>query len=378
MLNNISERKLIYFLLCAGMVTINFNLAAIAAVIPTISAEFGITDVETSRIVTFYMIPYGLGALGYGWLTRYLTYRAVLGGSLALYAVCALFCGLTKSFGMLLVGNVGMGLTAAGAIPLGLMVIGDLFEKDVRGRLVGAFFGCGFMASLTGILLSGVAPWRTLFYLPAVAGVLTVACLILLPMKDLSRVHDSPVNYWRVFHEPRIRNVFMFIFAMSFLYHGVHKWYGVYLSQIYQLDKAAISLFFTVAAVSGASGQLVGGWITDKKGRRAACRAGALFLALATMALAGKYPLLLLGAIMAVLSLGWTINHNGVSTVLTDFPEEDRPMIAGLNSALRFASGGLGFYLSGFFVEKSFSLTFLTMGVLMFVSSLFLKYVIAE
>ena len=87
---------------------------------------------------------------------------------------------------------------------------------------------------------------------------------------------------------------------------------------------------------------------------------------------------MVLAAILAVLSTGWTIGHNGVSTVLTDFPEEHRPEIASLNSSVRFVSGGLGFQLSSLFVEKSFGITFFCFGILMLVSSILLKDVIME
>jgi hypothetical protein len=73
-----------------------------------------------------------------------------------------------------------------------------------------------------------------------------------------------------------------------------------------------------------------------------------------------------------VISAGWTVGHNGLSTVLTDFPDADRPTIASLNSSVRFFSGGLGFCVSAVFVEKSFSMTFFSIGVLIFITSLFI------
>jgi hypothetical protein len=64
-----------------------------------------------------------------------------------------------------------------------------------------------------------------------------------------------------------------------------------------------------------------------------------------------------------MISAGWTVGHNGVSTVLTDFPDKYRAELASLNSSIRFLSGGLGFYLSGFLIEKSFPLNFFIIGI---------------
>ena len=82
------------------------------------------------------------------------------------------------------------------------------------------------------------------------------------------------------------------------------------------------------------------------------------------MSLWGHYPLALVPMILGVIAMGWTVSHNSISTILTDFPDDDRPMVASLNSSVRFVSGGLGFSLSTFFVEKSFGTTFLAIGLL--------------
>ena len=367
------NKKIIYFLLCCGIVTINFNLAAVAAVIPTISADLGLPDFFVSKIITFYLIPYGFGALLFAPLTRVLSYRNTLALSLAVYVGASLFCGLSKDLNHLLIGNVLAGISAAGAIPLGLMVIGELFEKEVRGRLVGLFFSASFIAALSGLLVSGLAHWRWLFFIPAVMGALTVIALFVFPTGLLNRKHEAPVNYLKVFTDRRIRNVFMFIVAMSFLYHGIYKWYGVYLAQEYHLNKLAISLFIMVTSLCGAAGQNVGGFLTDKKGRLTACFVGGVLLGISAILLAGRYPVYVVPIVLAGISIGWTIAHNSISTVLTDFPEDDRPMIASLNSSVRFISGGLGFWVSSFFVQKSFGLTFLVIGVLILTMSFLLK-----
>jgi predicted MFS family arabinose efflux permease len=371
-------RFVVYILLCSGCITISFNVAAIAAVIPVISSELGLLDFETSKIIPYYLMPYGIGALIYAPLTRFVSYRIVLTSSMMLFAVTCFVCGSVQSLEHFLVARVLMGLTAASAIPLGLMIIGELFERNIRGRLVGGFFACSFIASLAGIGLSGIASWRWLFYVPAVLGMGLGICFLLFGADLLQRVHIGHINYGRVLSNIKIRNVFIFIFAISFLYHGVHKWYGIYLSRVYHLDQLAISLFFLMAAFGGLFGQIIGGILSDKKGRLVSCMTGIIGLSIGTMLLVNRYPLMILGLVLLIISMCWTIGHNGVSTVLTDFPDDDRPMIASLNSSVRFLSGGLGFYISSFFVERSFGLTFLAIGMLMALLSIVVKRMIFE
>lgn len=359
-----------------GCITISFNVAAIAAVIPVISIDLGLPDFQVSRIIPYYLMPYGIGALIYAPLTRFVTYRVVMVVSMVLFAVTCFVCGSVQSLEYFLIARILMGITAASAIPLGLMIIGELFEKDVRGRLVGVFFSCAFIASLAGIALSGIASWRWLFYVPAGFGIVLAAGFLIFSSDLLNRVHVGHINYLRVFRNIKIRNVFIFIFAISFLYHGVHKWYGIYLSRIYDLNQFEISVCFIVAALGGFVGQLLGGILSDKKGRLISCVVGIIGLSVGTMLLLGEYPVVVLAMILVVISMCWTVGHNGVSTVLTDFSDCDRPMIASLNSSVRFISGGIGFWVSSFFVEKSFGLTFFVIGVLMLTLAFFLKRII--
>ena len=364
--------------MCLGNLTISFNTAAVAAAIPLISQDLHKADFLVSRIVAFYMIPYGLGALLYAPLTRLITYRSILIVAILAYAVFSLISGLSHSLNYILMAQVGAGIAAASSTPLSLMIIGELFDKDIRGRLVGGYFGASFFASMMGMISLGLINWHWLFLIPAFLGILTALGFMLLKTDLLDCVHKFSINYFKAFARADIRNVFIFIFIMSALYHGVHKWYGMYLFHEYHLNTQTISLFLIVAAVCGLSGQQIGGYLSDKKGRLVACYVGISILGVGTMLLLGHYLYWVLPVILGIISIGWTINHNSVSTILTDFPDQDRPIIASLNSAVRFVSGGIGFSLSSFFVQKSFSLTFLGIGILFLIMSLTIKRVMPD
>lgn len=371
-----NDKKYVYVLICFGCLTISFNVAAIAAVVPVISADLNLSDLLVAKIIPYYLIPYGFGALIYAPLTRYVSYRWVYFLTMSLYGLFCLICGLAQNLDLLLLGRIGMGITASSAIPLGLMLIGEFFDKEVRGRLVGIFFSCAFIASIAGLVVMGTMNWPWIFHISAVMAMGIAAITLIYPPKILNRKHDGHINYLRALAQPDIAKVFAYIFVISFLYHGVHKWYGVYLSRVYGFDKLTISIFIILTVIGGMFGQLFGGILTDKKGRLIACTAGIVGLSLTVCLLFGHYPKFVLGAILLLISVFWTVGHNGISTVLTDFAHEDRPIIASLNSSVRFISGGLGFYVSSFFVEKSFSLTFLGAGICLIVLAYFLKFVV--
>ena len=348
-------------------------MAAISAVIPSIGRDLGLSDLEVAKLVPYYMIPYGIGALLCVPLTRYFSYRSILVLSMAFFAVSSALCAVLNSLPYLLWGRIVMGISAAGITPLALMMMSEFFDKNIRGRVVGAFFSCSFFASLAGVALSGVADWRLLFWVPAALGTLLALGFQYYGTELTNKVHGVTIDYVKAIRNPAIGKIFLFIFVISLFYHGVRNWFGVYLSQIYHLDKFTISLYFILIAIGGMVGQSLGGFLSDKKGRFITAQIGGVGLGISTMLLFGQFHFVILGLILVLISVFWTINHNGISTILTDFSQHERGEIAGLNSSVRFLAGGIGFSITKIFVEKSFSFTFLGIGFLMLVASLFLK-----
>lgn len=359
------EKQLIYILVCSGVFTISFNIAAISAIVPEIANGLALDDLSVAKIIPYYLMPYGFGALIYAPLTRFVSYRKVYCVTFLLYAFFCLVCGLSRDLNVILLGRVGMGLTASAAAPLGLMLIGDVFDKEIRGRLVGFFFSCAFIASIIGLILAGQADWPWLFYVPSGIALILVMAFFVDRSPLLSGNHVGHINYIKAFQNKEIFKVFSFIFVISFLYHGVHKWYGVYLSQVYAFNKETISFFVILTVVAGMIGQNLGGFLSDKKGRVFTCQVGVVGLAVSVMMLINVHSSWLLGVVLSMVAFFWTIGHNGILTVLTDFSSENRPVIASLNSSVRFISGGLGFWMSSYFIAISFSMTFFVIGCLM-------------
>ncbi len=331
-----------------------------------------------SQLSAYYMIPYGIGALFYAPLARRFSVKWILSVAMAGYGIMSFLVAGIEAVLLMLLSRILMGLAAACVIPLCLISVGSLFEKGIRGRIVGLFFSTSFIASVAGIAVSGLCNWRWLYIVPGLLGLLA-SLLISLSGDRISKVSDeAPIDYLKVWRQDDVRNILLFIFVISFLYHGIHKWLAVYLHRQYDLKQWAISGFFILIALTGVVGQNLGGYLTDRIGRFIACYFGRLVLAGATMCLLGTYSPLGLWIILSLFSVGWAIGHNGISTVLTDFPDENRSEIASLNSAIRFFSGGLGFFVGGPFVERDISLTFFGFGVVMLSLSFFLKRIIPK
>ncbi len=358
-------------MLCLQGIVISFNISSVAALIPAISSALHLPDFLVAEIIPYYMIPYGLGALLYAPLVKKVKPRTIMLFSFALYSVFSVVCGATTSLQQLAWARALTGIAAASVIPLALIIIAGLFEKEIRGRMVGMFFSATFISSLAGAFLSGIIDWRWLFYFPAIFGLVTAFSIFFWFPDDIQKQQDCKVNYLNLLCRKEIFKVFLFIFLVSMIYHAIFNWLGVYLDKVYNLEQFKISMFIAAIGLSGVFGQIMGGFISDKKGRLKACSWGLMILAATVMLLFGRYPLWVLSLIFVVFGIGWTVNHNSLATILTDFSDEYRPAVASLNSSVRFISGGLGVSLGGIFFQLGFGFTFLVFGFLLLALAVF-------
>jgi predicted MFS family arabinose efflux permease len=157
------------------------------------------------------------------------------------------------------------------------------------------------------------------------------------------------------------------------IYHGIQQWLGVYFSTVFNLGQFFISLLITLTSLSGIFGEAIGGRLSDSLGRLKTLNLGIILMVLSIFLLMLRTNFMILVLIMMVWGLGWTFNHAGVSTLLTDLPKDFLNEAASLNSSVRFISGGLGAAISGVIMQSSFNLGFLTFGLSLILLTIFAK-----
>ncbi len=370
-------KKTTFSILCLEGAVLSFNVAAAAALIPSIAAEFALSQFIVGKIVWLYMIPYGLAAFLYGPLVRAYDARKVELVCMFLFFLANLFAGLSQNITQLFIARFLMGLFGASVIPLGLIIIGRRIEQNKRGSYIGMFFGFTFIASLLGLFLSGIINWRLIFIIPAVCGfILWLVMFIHLPSfkEDLGNFR---FGYLAAFKNKKVIRIFIYIFLISLIYHAVQQWLGVYFSTQLFLNQFTISMLITLTSLSGICGEFWGGSLADKIDRQKVVSLGIIGMAVCIFLLLFKLPLSLISLAMIIWGLGWTFNHVGLATMLTDLPTEFLNEAASLNSGVRFISGGIGASLGGLIMQKSFNLGFIIFGsalVLLLISSRVFKF----
>ncbi|MBI4707369.1 MAG: MFS transporter [Candidatus Omnitrophica bacterium] len=362
-----------FIILCFEGAVLSFNVAASAAVIPSIAESFALSQFFVGKIIWLYMIPYGIAALFYGPLVRAFDARRVELICLFCFSLANLWAGLSNNIYSLFAARFLMGIFGASVIPLGLILIAKHFEANKRGKFVGIFFAATFVASLLGLFFSGIVPWRWIYLLPAIAGMLLWVIMFKYLPSFKSDTGKFEINYFSAFKNKTLIGIFTYIFLISLLYHGVQQWLSVYFSNKYGFNQFTISMLIMLTSLSGIFGEVLGGLFSDSLGRIKTIKLGIWLMIASVFVLIVKLPLFLIALIMIVWGLGWTFNHSGLSTILTDLPKEFLNESASLNSSVRFVAGGVGVVIGGLLLREDFNFGFVILGVCLFLLAMFSK-----
>ncbi len=354
-----------FFFICFGGIILSFNVAATSALIPSISVSLGKGPLIVGEMIWLYMIPYGIFALVYVPLTYLINIKVVLEGSLFLFSLANLSVGFSHSLAQIFISRIFMGVFGASIVPLTFFIVSNSADREKRGRILGTFFSLTFISSLAGLFLSGIMNWRYIYIIPGVTGIILVIHEMFYLNLDDVHIHrrNTGLNYVNALKDKRVYSIFLYIFIASVLYHSTRQWMGVYFYEGFSFSQFLISSLLLVLSAVGILGELGGGIMSDKNGRVKTINLGVVLMAvsLILIALPGMIPLeftrrwtqvIYFAAALAIFGTGWTFNHIGLSTMITDLPDDLVSYASGLNSSVRFLAGGIGALIGGAVIKN--------------------------
>lgn len=250
-----------------------------AAVVPSLSAEWGISSSAASWLTTSVQLGFVAGAVLSALLN--LADRIHLP---RLIAASALLAALTNAlipvFGDGLAFAVPMrfltGVALAGVYPTGVKLMASWFREG-RGLAMGVLVGALTLGSALPHLVNGfeVLPWRTVLFVTT--GLAAAAALIALALREGpllasgSRLH--PAYVVQMFADRRQRLINFGYFGHMWELYAFWTWLPTYLAaslaawRIEADDRVVVELVaFGVIGVAGAAGCVVGGVLAGRAG----------------------------------------------------------------------------------------------------------------
>ncbi|MDR4886145.1 MDR family MFS transporter [Fredinandcohnia sp. QZ13] len=121
--------------------------------------------------------------------------------SIILFTIGSLLCGLADSMVELIVYRGIQGLGAGGVSPLTMIIAGDLYSIEKRGKIQGFFSAMWGVSAVIAPLIGGffveTMSWRWIFFINIPIGIIVLLCLI--PYQENITKDKNPLNYLSAF-----------------------------------------------------------------------------------------------------------------------------------------------------------------------------------
>ncbi|PFN77612.1 major facilitator superfamily transporter [Bacillus sp. AFS076308] len=163
---------------------------------PTIVKQLGGMELF-AWVFSVYMLASTITVPLYGKLSDMYGRKKLLMISVGLFTFGSILCGMANSMVMLIVFRGIQGLGAGGMVPLSMIIVGDLFTIERRGKIQAVFSSIWAISSVVGPILGSffveALTWRWIFFINIPIGIATVLCLI--PYKETTEFRKAHIDY---------------------------------------------------------------------------------------------------------------------------------------------------------------------------------------
>lgn len=169
-----------------GILLASMEATMVTTAMPTIIGHLGGLQ-DYSWVFSGYMLASTTPIPLYGKFSDLFGRRRVFLAAMSVFLVGSVLCGLATSMTQLVLARCVQGLGAGGLLPLGLIIVGDIFSYVQRARMQGLFAAVWGASSVVGPLLGGIlvdrVAWQWVFYINILPG-LAAAALVWVALAD--------------------------------------------------------------------------------------------------------------------------------------------------------------------------------------------------
>lgn len=340
-------------------------LVLLPALIPLLKGELG--SVETlGYLATLVFLFYGWGSLPVGFMADRFSKKTIIAASMALCGLAAIIVSLSHSLPLTALGLILLGVGASLYHPPGYAYM-SLISEEMRGRYMG-FMGLGgdvgmAISFVTTTVLGTFLGWRNAFLTWGLVGI-TMAALDLMVIvdSDLHVEETGPrlgvvATLRRMFETEHLRNlllVFVIVVFSGALWNGVSAFILVYINEVKGVSLMIAGGLSTLKYTVGALAQIVGGELSDKRGRRGILLFGFGVFAVSLFALTlapGSVIVILL--LVVVMGFTFFITQSPMNALLGDISHKDTVGVTyGVNFAIKYGIGSFAPAIAGYLAAR--------------------------
>jgi MFS family permease len=340
-------------------------LVLLPALIPLLKGELG--SVETlGYLATLVFLFYGWGSLPVGFVADRFSKKTIIAASMALCGLAAIIVSLSHSLPLTALGLILLGIGASLYHPPGYAYM-SLISDEMRGRYMG-FMGLGgdvgmAISFVTTTALGTFLGWRNAFLAWGLVGLVMAVLDQLVIVDSTLQVEEAGprlgvvATLRRMFQTEHLRNlilVFVIVVFSGALWNGVSAFILTYISDVKGVSLMIAGGLSTLKYTVGALAQIVGGELSDKRGRRGILLFGYGVFAVSLFALTlapGSVPVILL--LVVVMGFTFFITQSPMNALLGDVSHKDTVGVTyGVNFAIKYGIGSFAPAIAGFLAAR--------------------------
>lgn len=259
-----------------------FVLAAVLEKLRHDPGFAGVSDARFGLLQTAFVVVYMLLSPAAGVLGRRVPRTWLIAGGVGLWSLATVGSGLSRNYTEMLLSRALIGCGEAGYATVAPAMIGDLFSRDRRSRVLAIFYLATPVGSALGFMLGGAMAehysWRAAFFVAGGPGLVLALLALLLPDPPRGLRDDALVTGTRRPLRDELRELlrngaYLRTTAgttlMTFTLGGLAFWVPTYLQEVRHMSVGSANLVFgQIAVVSGIVGTLAGGFLGDAWARR--------------------------------------------------------------------------------------------------------------
>lgn len=335
-------------------------LVLLPALAPLMKAEVG-GYALLGALISLVFLFYGWGSLPVGLMADRSQKKLMIALSMLLCGVSSIFIGLAHSLPLLGASLILLGLGASLYHPPGYAAMA-LYTSEMRGRYMG-IQGLGGLVGMalsyiTATSLGAIIGWRATFLLWGLIGVVTGLLDLLIIVEPESNPQEGGEGRreWISLSIGlrRLIIVFAIIILSGALWSGVSSFLLAYVNEVKGVQLLLAGGLSTISYTVGSLAQIIGGELSDRKGRRIILLTGfaaySLFLFALTKA-PRSLPIILL--LLILLGFSFYITQSPINALLGDVsPRRTVGATYGFNFAVKYGIGSFTPALAGYLTAR--------------------------
>jgi MFS family permease len=294
---DVRPRAAITLALLCGMNLLDYiDRNILAAVLPHIQTEMGLSSTQAGALGPAFLIAYTAFAPLMGWAGDRYNRTPLLVCGVGLWSLATVGAGFASTYGQLVLARSLLGIGEATYGTLAPTILADLYPRERRGQILSFFYLAVPVGSALGYVLGGLIEphygWRMAFWIVGGPGLVAALSGLLLrepsrgamdraeEMNDLASMHALGRISWRDYrvlkqNKSYIHNT-LGMALMTFALGGLALWMPTFFHRVKGMTLQEANLWIGPLTVgAGLLGTLTGGWLADRLLRRTP---GAYFL----------------------------------------------------------------------------------------------------